>query len=211
MFCSTECLESALERYHRFECPVMDRLIKSGSVHMALRLFFIGLSAFDGSVENFKNFFEENEGARSTIFNVDEKSSVIDQEKSRLLALFSLTKSSKNFSTVQHEEILMKHPILSESWKTHREFIQTFIQRQSQISDHNFHGIFSGSTKQENFAPKTIFTNLQQSIGSGSMLFCSLINHSCSSNILRVCFEGKIVVVVCRPIAKGSQLFDCYK
>jgi hypothetical protein len=29
--------------------------------------------------------------------------------------------------------------------------------------------------------------------------------------VLRVCVLGKIAFVVCRPIAKGSQLFDCYK
>lgn len=180
---------------------------------MSLRMFFVAMSTFDGSVEKLENFLKENEKKSLTIFDVDEKTSSKDKEKIRLLALLSFAKSSNSFSLVQHEEILKSHCDLSEAWETHQDFIKNFIQRVSQIADHSFHGIFSGSTEQDEISDSktTLISNLQQPIGNGSMLFCALINHSCSSNVFRVYLEGKVVVIVCRPIQKGSQIFDCYK
>lgn len=212
MFCSTTCLEVAFERFHRFECPVMDQLLASGSVHIGVRMLFIALSTFDDSIEKLENFMKENENESLTIFDVSEHATASEKKKSRLLAFLSLARSSKSYSLAQHEEILKKHSLLAEIWETHQEFIKNFIERVIQISDFGFHGLFSGSTKQDDVSDtKKDCSNLQQPIGNGSMLFCSLINHSCSSNVFRVYFDGKIAVVVCRPIQKGSQLFDCYK
>lgn len=212
MFCSHNCYETALKRHHQYECPVMAKLLKSGSVHMALRLFFIALSAFDGSFEDLEKFMKDNSACRTTIFDEELKSKAVPNDKTLLLALTSLMKSSKDFSLMQHEEILKNHPQLKSSWEAYQEFIKSFLLQQCQASDLNFHGIFSGSLKkEEKLNTSTTFSNLQQSIGSGSFLFSSLINHSCSSNLSRLCVDGKIVLVVCHPIPKGGQLFDCYK
>lgn len=210
MFCSPDCYASSLRRHHRYECPIMSQLLKSGSVHMALRLFFIALSTFDGSIEQLKFFFKENENKKLTIFDFD--LSLEQNEKNLLQAFLSLVKSSKVFSLQRHEDILKIHPELKTVWENHNAFIRSLLQRQCQISDLNFHGIYSGSSRKDAVRnPTTTFDNLQHSIGSSSLLFCSLVNHSCSNNILRICFEGKVICVVCRPIAKGNQLFDCYK
>lgn len=181
---------------------------------MALRLFFIALSAFEGSIENLEKFSKSNENSTSTIFDVDMKLSDVETEKSLLLALMSAPKSTRIFSLNLHEEILLNHQELNSVWINHKEFIKEFLHHQCQISDFNFHGLFSGSSKTveiDDTDQSTIFGNMQQSIGSGSLLFSSLINHSCTNNVLRVYVEGKVISVVCHPIAKGSQLFDCYK
>lgn len=208
MFCSQNCYDTAFKRYHQYECPVMEKLLKSGSVHMALRLFFVALSTFDGSVEDLEKFLKDN-ASNATIFDVDFKSKAVENDKKLLLALTSLVKSSIAFSLMKHEEILKNHPQLKSSWEGHKEFIKSFLLQQCQASDLNFHGIFSGSLKKDE--KLNTFSDLQQSIGSGSFLFSSLINHSCSSNLSRLCIDGKIVHVVCHPIPRGGQLFDCCK
>lgn len=201
----------ATNRYHGYECLIIDQLLKSGSVHMSIRLFFIALSAFDGSIDNLKDFMKQNENRNATVFDFD-MSLREGNDKILLLALLSLVKSSKMFALQHHEDILKNHPQFINDWQNNHEFILKFLLRICQTSDWNFHGIFSGSSqvKTDQNAVK-LLSNLQQSIGSGSLLFSSLINHSCASNVLRVCVDGKIVFVVCRPIAKGSQIFDCYK
>jgi SET domain len=208
MFCSNECSENSLRRYHKFECPIIDQLLKSGSVHMALRLFFIALSAFDGSIMSLKTFLQDHETEHLTVFDMDATAKDFEDDKKMLLALLTLTNSNKEFSLRQHEDVLRSHPAVGALWDEHQEFIKKFILRQCQISDWNFHGIFSGSLRKSD--AKNLST-LQQSIGTGSFLLASLMNHSCANNILRTCVEGKIVIVVCRPIAAGAQLFDGYK
>jgi hypothetical protein len=210
MFCSTDCQNTASKLYHQFECPIMDELKKSGSMNMALRIFFIGLSIFDSDIEMLKKFVNENEHATTTIFDYD-LSSVenVDYLKNYFLSLFCLSRSKTKFSLTAHEKILSTHPQLATVFIENREFILEFILRQCQTSDHNFHGIFSSSLRADD--THNDMRNLQLSVGSGSLPFASLINHSCNPNIMRVCDDGRVVLIVCRPISKGSQIFDCYK
>jgi SET and MYND domain-containing protein 4 len=210
MFCSENCKNEAYTNFHRFECIVMKQLLKSGSVHMALRLFFTAFSIMKDSIIDLQKFVEENINSNFTIFDVQKE----DKEKGKLKALISLVASAKVFDLTQHLEILQCHPIFEEILRDNKQFIEKFLLRMCQISDLNFHGIFSGdgSTSQsvsEN--PTEAFKNLQKSIGSGAYLFNSLLNHSCANNIIRICSDRKIITVVCQPIPKGSQIFDCYK
>lgn len=202
------CLEQAYERYHRYECPVITDLLTSGSVHIVLRLFFIALSTFDGSVDKLENFLNDNENGTSTIFDSSSDATGREREKNNLLFAMSMIKCSKSYTLNVHEAILKKNPELSEVWELHQEFITSFLQRLCQIADLNIHGIFGASIQRSDY---TDVRDLQHSIGTGTLLFSSLVNHSCANNLLRMSVEGKVVYVVCRPVAQGSQLFDCYK
>lgn len=213
MFCSSECQQKALKSFHQYECPVISSLLRSGSVNIALRLFFISLSAFNGSFENLENFTLENEKSNSTIFDFDfADENCDDTVKNYLKCLSSLSRSTKTFSLDSHIEILSNHPELKETWKAHETFVKSFLQRQCQTNDLYFHGIFGTGLKNSTSKDSSVvFKDLQQSIGSGWFPFCSLINHSCAPNISRIYVEGKVVLIAIRPIGKGSQLFDCYK
>src|SRR5687768_6195023 len=112
MFCSQQCLETAYKRYHRYECPVMDEMLTTGSVHIALRFFFIALSTFDGSIQALEKFLKENAGKQTTIFDVVPNSSENEKSQTGLLAISSLLGSSKLFSLHQHRKILSSHPQL---------------------------------------------------------------------------------------------------
>lgn len=208
MFCSIECYKIALKKFHRLECPVMDQLLRVTNVHLGLRLLFIALSTFGDSIEELQTYLKENENRDLTIFDVDLRSK--DCDKELLLALKSLIRSLKGFSLAQHEEIIRSHPLLQEVWASHKNFIRSFLHVQCQIADLNVHGIFSGSSRKFENVEDTM-ANLQQPIGTGSFLFSARVNHSCASNVSRLFVGGKVVLFVCRPIAKGSQLFDCYK
>jgi hypothetical protein len=189
----------------------MHQLLKSGTIHMPIRQFFIALSIFDGEIEKLKQFFKENENRSVTVFDFDFRSnSISETDKNLLLALRSLIQTSEVFNLEDHVEIMKNHPQLSEIFQNHSEFIENFLQRQCQIADLNIHGIFSGSLK-KNDDPSKVFSHMQQAIGRGSLLFGALTNHSCTNNVFRVYVEGKVIYSVCRPIAKGSQIFDCYK
>lgn len=206
MFCK-ECLEEAFEGFHKYECPVMEELLSSGSVHIALRIFFIALSAFEGSIEKLENFMKliDDDDKKFSIFNFN---SAKRDAKNYLRFLNTLSRSNQNFSTDPHEKILKKHPEFSIIWKEYEEFIREFLHRQCQTNDHYFHGVF-GPRVGENTS--NTLRDLQEPIGSAWYPFHSLINHSCASNVMRIYVDGKVVLIASRFIPSGSQLFDCYK
>ena len=212
MFCSSDCQQNAAQ-FHRYECPVMPSILKSGSVNIALRIFFIALTAFEGNIKELQNFVNEIDQSASTIYDFDfSKRNSSENIKKYLTCLNSLSRSSKSFSLQQHVEILKNHPELQKVWNSHEKFIRNFLQRQCQTNDLYFHGIFGGSLrKDEQKEPAAVIKSLQMPIGSGWFPFCSLINHSCAPNVLRIYVDAKVVLVACQPIEKGGQLFDCYK
>lgn len=176
---------------------------------MPLRQFFIAFSSFGASIEKFQKFIDESETS-STVFDFDLSMKDEETDKKLLLALRSLIKSSKVFPLEEHTKVFQHHSLLKEIFKENRKFIESFLQWQCQISDWNIHGIFSGSSKLIGDSPNA-FGQLQQSIGTGCLLFGSLTNHSCANNVFRIYVEGKVAYSVSRPIQKGSQIFDCYK
>jgi hypothetical protein len=207
MFCES-CHQEALESFHKYECPVIEKLLISGSVHIALKIFFIALSAFKGSIKDLEHFINEIDKMDKKFSIFDFNISHPDSIKNYLRYLNTLARSTNKFSTIQHEEILENHPELKGIYESNRDFIKGFLQRQCQTNDHYFHGIFG---QKINSNDSRTYQDLQQSVGSGWFPFCSLINHSCASNILRIYIDGKIALIACRFIPSGSQLFDCYK
>ncbi|KAL7045419.1 hypothetical protein ACKWTF_002227 [Chironomus riparius] len=212
MFCSQECYEFAMKYFHQYECPVITDILKSGSVNMSLRIFFISLALFGDSINCLKNFYEENKKNSKNIFDFDFSTtkSVKNMLIMKLKCLLSLSKSSKQYQLAYQKNILNNHSTLHSMYVENKDFIHDFIQDLCQISDHNFHGIFSSNLDTKIFDNSNL-KSLQEPIGSGSFLFTSLINHSCTPNILRVCLDGEMCLVVCRKIEKDSQIYDCYK
>lgn len=207
MFCE-ECSHESLKSFHKYECDLMNDLIRSGSVHIALRIFFMALSAFDGSIDELEKFIMKIDGEDKKFsifdFNTREEKNI----KNYLRFLNSLTRGDKKFPIEEHLRILKKHPIIKEMLVRHENFIENFIQRQCQTNDHYFHGIFGANPQAENSYE---LKDLQEAIGCGWFPFHSLINHSCASNVMRIYVDGRVVLFAVRFIPKGSQLFDCYK
>ena len=203
MFCSEKCLQIAQKAFHKYECPIIKLLLKSGIMQMALRTFFQALSIFDGSVENLESFINEITQS-SSVYDFDFHNSDCDSTaKSFLISLFCLARNGKSPND-SPEMFLKNHPQLAGVWRSHETFIRKFIQRVLQVGDSNFHGICGWSLKKyENQFP--------QMIGIGCYPFISLVNHGCAPNVNRIYVEGNMLLLVERPIRKGDQLFDCYK
>jgi hypothetical protein len=186
----------------------MEQLLLSGSVHIALRTFFIGLSAFNGSLNKLEKFMDEIDKQDKNFSIFDFNFSKACNVKNHLKYLNTLARSNNNFSLQTHGLILENHPDLSEMYKNNKTFIQSYLLRQCQTNDHYFHGIFGKNLRARD---SQSVGDLQQSIGSGFFPFACLINHSCVSNIMRIYVNGKVALVASRFIPANSQLFDCYK
>jgi hypothetical protein len=205
MFCSEECMDYAMKSYHNYECGIIEILLKTGIMQMAMRVFFQALNMFDGSVEDLQNFLTNFENSSTSVYDFDfSKSNRDTAAKQYLLSAFCLARSEKS-SMIESPEVMFRiNTQLLDIWNQYSEFIEFFIARAIQLYDCNFHGICGWSIqKSYNIEP--------QMIGVGCYTFASLINHSCAPNINRCYVYDKVVIMVDKPIKKGEQIFDCYR
>lgn len=216
MFCSLECEKSAFDKFHQFECPMMELIlspIMTATMRLAVRTLFTSLALFGGSFEELDKFLKENFESR-TVFDIQDCS----DPKETLLAVNSLIANHKlEVNETFFEELFQSSAELKSMWSSHADFIRSFLKKQTQIGTMNYHEIHGwplkkGGLRDEEFdelkglAYKTGVT----SWGSGSYPFISMLNHSCAPNVSRVFVGNKNVVFVQRSIKKGDQLFDNY-
>lgn len=202
MFCSPACLYTARKGFHQYECQILTLLNETGNWRMSLRSFFDALTICDGDIEQLKTLMSEADETSPTVFNFDfSNPKNVQNAKNQLRCMLSLERKVsvkvKDFSSIFHHQ-----PKLAEMWSTHNEFINVFLERMLQIEILNFHGI-KGRTLDRN-------QPCRSSLGDGGYIFCSLINHSCCPNTMRIVVDNRMVLIVERPVKKGEQIFDCY-
>lgn len=215
MFCSEECRKIGNEKFHKYECGLVTALdeLFSKTYLIALRTFFEALDVSKTPAQ-LKEFLDSIKDSNSTIMDFK----YTDPESQRKNALHSLdalvTVEKSPFCTVSDLfqrsnvcailcNVMLNHsPALKSILQTEsdKKLFRTFIFKQTQISAMNYHGLNSllqGSIEQKQF-------------GSASLPFCSLINHSCAPNVVRVSFGTNVYVITNRTIKKGEQIFDNY-
>lgn len=213
MFCSVECQRHGEEKFHKYECPVIDKLnsLAKKILRIAARSFFEALDACGGDLQELKALVKENEGSSKTVFDFDSPM----ERKNVLIAVDALAANEMQRSHADLfqragivavvSQLLMNHTSLKDLLTTadDQDFFNCFVFKQTQIAACNYHGLYNGLSK-----AWEVESNEQY--GSGSFPFLSLINHSCAPNLVRVTYGCKNYVVVNRPIAPGEQLFDNY-
>lgn len=213
MFCSDDCAKIGTEKFHKYECAIIDKLntLSTKILRIAIRTFFEALDACDGNVEELKSLVEENFGSGRTVFDFDEP-------LSRRNILMSIDALQTNESGRYTADLFQRSgivAIVTDLFLTHsplkdflvseddQDFFRCFVFKQTQTAACNYHGLYNGIARKSE-----VEANPQY--GSGSYPFCSLINHSCAPNLVRLSESGINLVVINRPIPAGGQLFDNY-
>lgn len=213
MFCSDECARNGSDKFHDFECPIIDKLNALGTkiLRIAVRTFFEALEVCDGRLSELKALIDENCGTSRTVFDFEHPM----ERKNVLQAIDALAtnEGERNHADLFQRSgivaiiinLFLKHTPVKDLLESDddRDFFRRFIFKQTQISASNYHGLFNGVVRKSELE-----TNPQY--GSGSFPFCSLINHSCAPNLVRVTFGCRNYAVINRPVAAGEQLFDNY-
>ncbi|XP_070509469.1 SET and MYND domain-containing protein DDB_G0273589-like [Chironomus tepperi] len=200
MFCSRKCMEEGNRMFHQYECNILDVLKETNNFRMAVRNFFVSLSICNKNIEELKLLMEESDEKNPTIFNFD-LSLRENNSKDLLMAMMSLTHQT-NVRVKDMTDVFQHHKLLKKLWSKEKEFINKFLERMMQVEILNFHGI-----KGQSLNAKSMF---RRCVGDGSYAFCSLLNHSCCPNVMRIVVDNRMVLICERPIKAGEQLFDCY-
>lgn len=213
MFCSDNCAIVGNEKFHKYECEVIDSLnsLATKIIRIAVRTFFEALYVCSGDVQELKSLIEENRGSLQTVFDFDfpfDRRNVL-----KAIDALESNESERNGADLFQRSgivaiignLFFKHTTLKQllSSDDQEDFFNCFVFKQTQIAASNYHGLFNGVIRNSE-----IESNPQY--GSGSFPFCSLINHSCAPNLVRVNSGCKNYVIINRPIPAGGQLFDNY-
>jgi SET and MYND domain-containing protein 4 len=213
MYCSIDCMSSAQKRHHQFECEIIDELLTSGLLHIVVRMFFEGLSLFDGDIHEMEKYLNQNQESQ-TVFDIyGGDFNANEMDKKLFAATLSLATDGEEVSS-EYEGIFEKTEKLRNLWESSEHFIRKILSKLIQVGTLYVHGIGGWSLKLEGIEMDEDPKNpsfYQKLIGNACYLFCSLLNHSCAPNIKRLNVDEKVVVIVSRPIAKGGQLFDSYR
>ena len=219
MFCSITCQDKAREIYHKYECVINIKLDGVKDIVRSMRSFFLTLYLYDGNFHEMKASFVARDFKVKTVYDCDLSDPTSSDYARNLMHIFdsyNAPKKNKPLSII--ETIFNCHPDLAEIWEGNETFIMAFLCRHVdnlreleqvmiQWPGNTTQLISKVPEKRNNF-----HTNLIRNIiGVGYYPFVGLFNHACVQNIFRH-FNDKnqIVLIVCRPINKGEQLFDDY-
>lgn len=215
MFCSTECKEDARKSFHVYECPVIDYMFKMFNIIQlsAIRVAICALTSFD-SVQQLRDFTNDPSSAKANAFTLQYKEPMPKSELYKPIHALETNQSKRStadlfqravITSVIRSVFLKNSPL--PSLLTNADEINLFSElvfRFLQTSSTNFHRL-------ETLANTMNINNIDDvSYGSGAYSFCSLINHACSPNIVRLPLARRIAVFVLRPIKAGEELLDNY-
>ncbi|XP_031832591.1 protein-lysine N-methyltransferase SMYD4 [Nomia melanderi] len=217
MYCSEECKAVDWKKYHDIECLVVPSMLKLNLKDLDLFVLRLAIQAVrESSIQDLRKELEDVENekdlrrkgfSKNGIFESNqyrsilslvtnsEKRTVDDLFRKSLDACFTLyflaTCTDMFGSPLQKDlSVLMKNPDVL--------FVGSLILRHQQVIPSNMH------TFTEEYGLDTITR------GIAALPFCSLFNHSCSLNVMRLSRSKDLIIYVLCPIKQGEQIFDNY-
>lgn len=219
MFCSEKCREAASEKFHKFECEVVNSLEKffNNDLLLGVRTFFESLHLFKNDPGALNDFLKSIKNKKVTVFDIDfSELDETEKRKALLQVIDGLETHENNIQKLEMINICNVSAILSNLFLSHtklcsilkadddRAMFRRFIYKSFLVGRINLHDLSAVSEK--------TFQGLEfEDIGMGLFPFCSLISHSCAPNVVRCNVRMKIYLIVSRAVKKGEQLFDSYK
>lgn len=216
MFCGAKCAQTAQSSYHPFECPLVGFLHEHcDRFHLcAVRATIMALLSFK-TIDLLREAVRlADRSAPVTAFTVNHKKKAIQQ---RYLQVHTFPTKQNERSAEDLIATAVVAAILSarllDSWSTIAphpfaatppvDLLSELLFRHLQIARMYFHSLSSAAKQYRQGDGGGLR-------GSGAYPFCSLINHACTPNIVRIPFGTKMVVFALRKIRAGEQLFDNY-
>lgn len=215
MFCSKECANEAYTKFHQFECPVIDFMFKMLNIIQlsAVRVSICAITSFD-SVESLMEFIKQPESTEVNAFTLDYKNDIHKSELYKPIHNLETNQSKRTTADLFQRAVitaviyrsLIQYSSLTELLPNdeQKRLLMELIFRHLQTASTNFHRLETLANARDPNDSDDV------SYGSGAFGFCSLINHACSPNIVRLPIGTQIAVFVLRPIKAGEELLDNY-
>lgn len=219
MFCSESCHHEGLKRFHNYECKIIDGIFAlfNKITVIAIRTALHSCTMFE-EPEELQNLIKDINVGTESAFDLD-YSHLTDAKHFRAIYALATNESDRNVSDLFQRSnlcaivwfLLSNHTDLNLILKT-RDMEDLFLNtlfRFGQAAAVNYHTLASMAKTDPSSVDMDGMYSPKQ-FGSGSFALCSLLNHSCAPNVVRVSDGDTNVVIVNRIIKKGGQIFDNY-
>lgn len=216
MFCSEQCYEEGMEKFHKYECPIIDYIYAMLTTEQmcSMRTVIRAITVYP-NYNDLVRFVQGTRGEDHNLFTVNYNKDPFWIRQ--YYPVHALVKSKEKKQSIFLNLVitciiyraLLDHTTLSDIFNNSKA-IETLIEL---IYQHLL-------TVTENASGMTTLSNvLQENDGTtdepddfaaGMYPFRGLLNHSCAPNILCASAGKKMVVSVLKPIKANQQLFDNY-
>lgn len=199
MFCGEECRKYCSEYFHKYECPIITRLLQLNEMTLfSVRMLLATLSYFN-NLEEFKRFCEDPRNVKSSIFEMD----ISNFNKIEYFKLFF--GAQKEFLSIGRQNLLT---IVASAAAAVKLFV-----------DHtDLRYIFNTPRKKDFLRSRLIhynkifyFNSLDRPIRHSGFVVDSLSKHlQCSydPNVVRIFLGYVNYMYVLRSIPKDTDLFE---
>ncbi|XP_049545579.1 uncharacterized protein LOC125957137 [Anopheles darlingi] len=212
MYCSEECQEQALQRYHQFECEIIDdlQLLYRGPkatrvLQVALRLFWLGILLYLEAPEQFVKRLETPEELAQF------RDPFALEPSDYLLHLLA------SFSEEEHHEAAQDQTAMTGKCVNQFLTILTYVVavEENESLSRRLVGL-PGTEKLHHLLYQLIFhsdklADYNLPDATGYYPFTRLLSHSCAPNSERIKHDLQTIIVVKRPIAKHQPITIAYR
>lgn len=215
-YCSTKCESIALDQYHRYECIINNSMAYCYSFVHKLRSFFFALYLYYDDIERMQQAYEERGFGFRSVYDIDFNGNPLWRVYRALMHSFHNSDSPKTCRyTYKFKDIFNCHPDLIRLWRGNESFIVAFLIAHGNHMREHGQAILDYPTNTTHFngqLHKIRRRLTRKVIGVGYYPFAQLLRHSQNNNVIRhINKHNKLVMIVCRPIAKNEILYDDYK
>lgn len=213
MYCTFACRTEAYEKYHKYECAIINSLPGVEAEVRKMRSFFISLYHYGHDIRVMRRSFEKIERKPKTVFDFV-LSFVNSMQQSRLL--MRIFHSCRSIERTPHSRMLKEmfdtHPELAPMWRGNEDFIIEFMRKHDDNIQQHGQAIIATPTPSAEFG-EVINICVPEIIGVGYYPFSAMIKHSeLEFNVTRKFNNDKeLILTASRDIGKGEVLYDDYK
>lgn len=218
MYCSEKCRTEAFERFHKYECPVIDFLRRNmpwASWRLGLRMTMCALSDFK-TIDALVAFTDEaDKDDDYTVFSMDYSigNTTAKQSYGPVYGLQRQEPTPDSQHVLEKVlKVLCSHMLVE---STVLECDEKTLNILLDLLDRHFHAIAISQCVMVDLG--TLIERLQVGNGAndddtiGILPFRSLFGHACVANVISSVFGSKMVYSVVKPIKAGEAVCINYR
>lgn len=213
MFCDEQCLEEAMNRFHKYECLAIDfinHVLPYQQEKLALRVVMSGLSIYN-TIDQLMDMTERAFKKNVTIFDIN-NSNISDQYAvvsglKKALELDTLNIDALNVFSVCKKIFNASNMVSKRKFHDYKRIFMNILEQHLlmvEMSGHLFDDLSYHivNKRDPSYDEKDMNNNM-----SGIYPFMQLMPHSCVPNVLCSSYKNGKIVSIVRPIKAGEQLY----
>jgi tetratricopeptide (TPR) repeat protein len=212
MYCREECEGEAWQKFHKHECGILHNFTEpfNSDARRKLHYFFEAFSLYNEDIQRVFSTVKETP-KNYTIFDFTLRlGTKVEVKKKQFMAFEALKKTYFNrlFGKFFKNDCASNIAKTAHIYKSAQKFMHNMEQHDVQVIYSIIAKLYSPPRVYYRELSSTIKSQFDRKVGEGFYQFSSLIACNTVPNVVALNLNGKIYVIVIRPIKKGEKLLQ---